>query len=74
MRPSTISLLIAGVLVGLAAGVLGLLAFVDSEGGKPWFYWIAPLLAIGFLGIMAQLVVQYWAKIGKLEVKGRPRR
>jgi hypothetical protein len=48
-------------------------AFVSNSGGKPWFYWIAPLLCLGFGLIMLQLVVMYWFKVGRLEVKGRPR-
>ena len=30
---------------------------VDRSGGKSWFYWIAPLLAIGFARVMFNLVV-----------------
>ena len=41
---------------------------------RPWFYWIAPLLAIGFAGVMANLIAQYYVKVGRLEVKGRPRK
>ena len=48
--------------------------FADHSGGKLWFYWIAPLLAIGFFAVMAQLAVGYWVKVGRLETKGRPRK
>jgi amino acid permease len=74
LRSSTIVAIIAGVAVALAGLSLGILAFVDRGSGKPWFYWIAPLLAIGFAGVMANLVVQYWVKVGRLEVKGRPKK
>ncbi len=74
MRPSTITAIIFGVAVALAGLALGILAFVDRGHAKPWFYWIAPLLAIGFAGLMANLVVQYWLKVGRLEVKGRPKK
>ena len=41
---------------------------------KPWFYWIAPLLAVGLGGRRSiQLAVGYWMKVGRLETKGRPR-
>ena len=73
MRPSTLLSVILAVIIFLGGLTLGILAFVVRGGGKPWFYWIAPLLALGFAGMMIQLVVQYWLKVGRLEVKGRPR-
>ena len=74
MRPSTIVSLVTGVVVALTGLVLGILVFVDRGSHRPWFYWIAPLLAIGFAGVMANLVATYWVKIGRLETKGRPRK
>jgi hypothetical protein len=74
VRASTISALIIGVVVGVVGLVLGVYVFADHSGGKLWFYWIAPLLAIGFFGVMAQLAVVYWLKVGRLETKGRPRK
>ena len=73
MRGTTVSMLIAGILVGVLGAVLGIYAFVNRSGGKFWFFWIAPLLAIGFAVVMLQLVVGYWIKVGRLETKGRPR-
>jgi hypothetical protein len=72
VRPSRIIAIIAAVLVGL--GVLGLAAyllFVNRPGHRLWFYWIAPLLAIGFGGLMINLAVGYWRKVGRLEMRGR---
>ena len=40
----------AGVVLGLGGAVLGIHVFADHSGGKFWFYWIAPLLALGFAG------------------------
>jgi hypothetical protein len=74
VRPSTISALISAIVIGLIALVLGVGVFVDHTGGKLWFYWIAPLLVIGFFGVMAQLTLLYWVKVGRLETKGRPRK
>jgi hypothetical protein len=74
VRPSTVSLLIIGIVTGLVGLVLGLYVFADHTGGKLWFYWLAPLLSIGFFGVIAQLAVMYWVKVGRLETKGRPRR
>jgi hypothetical protein len=73
MRSSTISMIIAGVLVGIGGVVLGVYYFVERNGHKPWFFWIAPLLAFGFALVMIQLVVMYWMKVGRLETKGRPK-
>lgn len=74
MRPTTIATVIAGVLIALAGVALGVWALVDRDGGKLWFYWIAPLLALGFGGMLIMLAAQYWLRVGRLEVKGRPRR
>ena len=74
MRSSTISMMIAGVLVGLVGLALGIYYFVERGHHKPWFFWIAPLLAIGFAAVMMQLVVGYWMKVGRLETKGRPKK
>jgi H+/Cl- antiporter ClcA len=74
VRASTITAIIIGIAVGLFGLVLGIFVFADHSGGKLWFYWIAPLLAIGFFTVMAQLAVGYWVKVGRLETKGRPRK
>lgn len=74
MKASTISALIIGIVLGLIGLVLGIHAFAYRSGGKLWFYWIAPILAIGFFGVVVQLAVLYWVKVGRLETKGRPRK
>ena len=74
MRASTISALIIGVLLGLGTAALAVFVYADHSGGKLWFYWIAPLLALGVFAVIAQLAVMYWMKVGRLETKGRPRR
>jgi hypothetical protein len=74
VRPTRIFALTAAVLVGLGGLALGIVTLiVDRQGGRPWFYWIAPLLAFGFAGLLFQLCIGYWVKIGRLEVKGRPK-
>ena len=73
MRPTTIVTLITALAVGLMALALGIYAFVERPYSKPWFFWIAPLLAIGFFTAMVNLCEQYWVKVGRLETKGRPR-
>ena len=64
----------AAVLVALGGLALGIIVLVaDRQSGRPWFYWIAPLLAFGFAGMLIQLCVGYWVKVGRLETKGRPK-
>jgi hypothetical protein len=74
VRASTISAIIFGILLGIVGVVFGVHAWVARSGGKLWFFWIAPLLAVGFAGVMIQLAVGYWIKVGRLETKGRPRK
>jgi hypothetical protein len=74
MRSSTISMLIAGVLVGIGGIAIGIYKFMNRTSHMPWFFWIAPLLAFGFALVMVQLVVMYWVKVGRLETKGRPKK
>lgn len=73
MRASTIVTMIVGVLLAIGAGALGIYLFLNRSGGKLWFYWIAPLLAIGVALMLLNLTMQYYMKVGRLEVKGRPR-
>jgi len=73
VRASTISAIILGNVLGIIGLVLGVHVFLYRSGGKLWFYWISPLLAIGFFATMIQLGVMYWVKVGRLETKGRPR-
>ncbi len=73
MRTTTIMLIVGGVGLALVTAALGMWVFVDHTGGKLWFYWLAPLLSIGAGLTLLMLAVQYWMKVGRLEVKGRPR-
>jgi hypothetical protein len=74
VRPTRVLALVTGILVGLGGILLGVIVlFADRQSGRPWFYWIAPLLAFGFAGMMVQLCVAYWIKVGRLEARGRPK-
>jgi membrane-associated PAP2 superfamily phosphatase len=66
--------IVVGFILGIVGLFLGIHVFVYRGSGKLWFYWIAPLLAIGFFAVMAQLAIMYWVKVGRLETKGRPRK
>ena len=72
MRPATILALLAALLIGVVAVFYAILMVVDRDGGYEWFYWVAPLLVLAFGGLMLNLTRQYWVKVGKLEVKGKP--
>ena len=73
MRPSVIMVIAAAVVIALGGLALGFGVFVDHTGGKFWFYWIAPLLALGVAGLVGSLAVGYYLTVGRLEAKGRPR-
>jgi hypothetical protein len=73
VRPTTILSLLAGILIAVACVAWGFMLFVERKGGYEWFYWAAPLLVLAFGGMLLNLTRQYWARVGKLEVKGRPR-
>jgi hypothetical protein len=66
-------LLPLGVVFALAGLALGVYVIFHHSGGKFWFYWIAPLLMLGLGGMLIALTLGYWVKVGRLEVKGRPR-
>jgi hypothetical protein len=65
--------LTAAVAVAVGLLALGFGVFVDHSGGKFWFYWIAPLLALGVAGGVASMAARYYLQVGRLESKGRPR-
>ncbi len=73
LRPSEIMMLVLGVIIAVAGVVLGIYVIFDHSGGKFWFYWISPLLAIGLGGTLISLSLGYYMKVGRLETKGRPR-
>lgn len=73
MRPTSALALVVGLLTALAGGVLTILVLISSDGGKPWHYWISPLLALGFVALLLALAAGYFLKIGRMEIKGRPR-
>ena len=73
MRPTSVIALVAGLLAALAGGVLTVLVFASGEGGRPWHYWIAPVLSIGFVVLLLAIVGGYFVRVGRLELKGRHR-
>jgi peptidoglycan/LPS O-acetylase OafA/YrhL len=56
------------LLVGLGASP----AFAVGAGTpKPWHFWIAPILAISFIGILVALMVGYYLKVFRPKYRGR---
>jgi peptidoglycan/LPS O-acetylase OafA/YrhL len=56
------------MLVGLGASP----AFAVGAGTpKPWHYWIAPILALSFIGIFVALMVGYYVKVFRPKYRGR---
>jgi hypothetical protein len=73
VRPSEITAIVLAALIGIGGAVAGIVVLLTADGGKPWFYWIAPLLSLGFAGLLVNLAVGYYVKVGRVELKGRPR-
>lgn len=73
MRPTSAISLVVGLLVAIAVALLTVMAFAANDGGKPWHYWIAPLLSAGFAVLLLALVGAYYRRVGRLEIKGRQR-
>ena len=73
MRPTTIMSLLAAAMITLGGIGFGVYFLWDRPGGREWFYWAAPLFVLVFGLTMASVARQYWVRVGKLEVKGRPR-
>ena len=66
-------MLILGVIFALIGVIAGLSVLIHHSGRVFWFYWIAPFLMMGVGGVLISLTVGYYLKVGRLEMKGRPR-
>ena len=73
MKPSEIMGMLGGIVLALGTLAIAVFMFVDRNWAKPWHFWIAPILAVVTAASLIQLAVGYWMKVGRLEVKGRPR-
>jgi hypothetical protein len=65
--------MLGGVVLGLGLVALAVFMYADRSMGKPWHFWIAPLLGLVAAASLVQLAVGYWMKVGRLQTKGRPR-
>ena len=73
MKPSTIMGMLGAIVFGLGTAAVAVFMYFDRDHAKPWHFWIAPILAVVTAASLIQLAVGYWMKVGRLEVKGRPR-
>jgi hypothetical protein len=73
VKPSEILGMLGGIVFGVGIVVMTVFMYVDRNMAKPWHFWIAPLLSLVVGATLIQLAVGYWMKVGRLEVKGRPR-
>jgi hypothetical protein len=73
MRASEITMMTLGVIIAVIGIGMGLYELFNHSGGYFWFYWIAPLLMLGLGAMLISLSVGYYLKVGRLEMKGRPR-
>ena len=73
LRPTSAISLVVGLLVAVAVGVLTVIAFVANDGGKPWHYWIAPVLSVAFAVLLVAMMLGYYRRVGRLEIKERRR-
>jgi hypothetical protein len=74
VRPTTILSLLTGLLIGVVGVASGVYLYAVRDRDYQWFFWLAPVLLLAFGFMMLNLLRQYWVRVGKLEVKGRPRR
>lgn len=72
MRPSRIASLVAAVLLGLGMLALAIVSVVNASSGKPWHYWVGPLVALLVAGLLLALALGYYVEVGRLESRGRP--
>ncbi len=76
VRPSTMLSLASAVLFAVGSAVISVIAFFahkDAETGVKWHYWLAPILMLGLVACLLQLVGMYWLQVGRKETRGRRR-
>lgn len=62
---------VAWVIVLLMASPAGAAPVVATDQ-RFWFYWVAPLLVLGFLGFLGSLALGYYVKVIRPKHRGRP--
>lgn len=73
MRPTPVAWIVIGIIVALDVTLSALWVLTQSSGGKEWHYWLAPLLALQTALLLGLIAFGYFWKVGRLELRGRPR-
>jgi len=74
VRPTTILSIASAALFAVGCVVLSIFAFVvhkDADHGVKWHFWLAPILTLGIVATLVQLIGMYWLQVGRKEVRGR---
>jgi len=65
---------LAAALVALAAAPAGAVTAVTPVVGDDtykWFYWVGPILALSFVGLMLAMGVGYYVRVLRPKWRGR---
>lgn len=73
MKPTYVAWIVVGALIGIDIFVTSLIVLTQATGGKPWHYWIAPVLALQAAILLCLLAFGYFWKVGRLELRSRHR-
>ena len=74
MRPSTILSIASAAFFAVGSVVFSVFAFFvhkDADNGVQWHFWLAPILMLGIVATLLQLIGMYWLQVGRKEVRGR---
>ena len=74
MRPTTILSLVSAAVFAVGSAVMAFVAFVvhkDADRGVDWHFWLAPILMLGIIACLFQVIGMYWLQVGRKEVRGR---
>jgi hypothetical protein len=62
---------LAVALVALAAAPAGAVTPVVGDDTYKWFYWVGPILALSFVGLMLAMGVGYYVRVLRPKWRGR---
>ncbi len=58
--------------VGSAAfSLIGFISHTDGDYGVAWHFWVAPVLTLGIVATLVQLIGMYWLQVGRKETRGQ---
>jgi len=71
VRTLALSLGAALTLVALVGAPAGAATPVVANDQFKWYYWVGPILALSFLGMMLMLVYGYYVRVLRPKWRGR---